>query len=90
MRSVVLAFAAVGFAVGLLAATSGWADALYVAPGQMSCAYVTTVDISFQVRVGLFLRWWTKMQPIVGAGIGAAVGLVLYWRGFRLTRVAGV
>ncbi len=87
MRSVVLAFAALGLTVGLLASVSGWADILYVEPGQMSRAYATTADVALQVRVGLFLDRWTKVQPIVGAVVGAAVGFTLYCRGYRLLRV---
>ncbi|MDI9927227.1 MULTISPECIES: hypothetical protein [unclassified Rhodococcus (in: high G+C Gram-positive bacteria)] len=87
MRSVVLAFAALGFTVGLLASVSGWADTLYVEPGQRSRAYATTADVALQVRVGLFLEWWTKVQPIIGAVVGAAVGFTLHCRGFRLLRV---
>ncbi|MCZ4517973.1 hypothetical protein O4220_05540 [Rhodococcus ruber] len=86
MRSVVLAFAALGLTVGLLASVSGWAGTLYVEPGQMSRAYATTADIAVQVRVGLFLDWWTKAQPIVGAVVGAAFGFTLFRCGFRLTR----
>lgn len=50
----------------------------------MSRSPATSTDISFAARPEN-LEWLWYTMPFVGAGIGAFAGLLLQWRGFRLT-----
>ncbi|WP_338893642.1 hypothetical protein [Rhodococcus sovatensis] len=99
MRALVLLLMALGLAVGLLPMLSDLIQETFFAPevdyngvyeplpgAAMSRAYETTTDISFEVRTGLIFDWWASILPLVGAGLGAALGVVLGSKGFRLTR----
>lgn len=102
MRSLVLTLATLGLIVGLVPLVAEFVTNTFLASEveyngmyeplrgvEMSRAYETTLDLSFEVRAGLFLRWWVDYLPLVGAGIGAAIGLLLHRLGFRLSRPPG-
>lgn len=102
MRSLVLTLALLGLVVGLVPLSTEFIANTFLASDveyngiyeplrgvEMSRAYETALDLSFEVRAGLFLRWWGYWLPLVGAGFGAALGLLLHRLGFRLHRQSG-
>lgn len=99
MRALVLLLMALGLTVGLLPMLSDLIQGTFFAPEveyngvyeplrgvEMSRAYETTMDISFEVRAGLVFDWWASVLPLIGGGLGAALGVALGNKGFRLTR----
>lgn len=58
-------------------------------PGvEMSRAYETSLDLSFEVRSGLYFERLIYVMPLIGAGLGLAFALVLHRAGLRLLRNA--
>ncbi|MGB3371113.1 MAG: hypothetical protein WBA81_10875 [Rhodococcus sp. (in: high G+C Gram-positive bacteria)] len=99
MRVLVLLLMALGLTVGLLPMLSDLIQETFFAPEveyngvyeplrgvEMSKADETALNISFEARSGVFLNRWASVLPLVGAGLGAALGVALGSKGFRLTR----
>ncbi len=99
MRSLVLLLVILGLAVGLVPAVIHVVEQIFLVSDveyngvyeplrgvEMSRAYETSVDLSFEARAGLELRRWMVVLPSVGAGMGGIVALLLHSRGFRLSR----
>ncbi|NIL75802.1 hypothetical protein RhoFasB10_01909 [Rhodococcus sp. B10] len=89
----------VGLAVGLLPMVFDYVQQTFFEPEvmyngvyeplrgvEMSRAYETSMNHDFDVRSGLFLRRWFVALPVIGSIIGAALGILLHRRGFRLTK----